>query len=874
MEYYALPKEEVLRSLGADERGLSGEEAGRRLQRYGSNQLREGKKRSLAALFFSQFRDLMTVILICAAFLSAVLAFLTRDKNQLADTAILLFIILLNAVVGFLQQYRADSALEKLKKLSVCTAKAVRDGRVVELDASLLVPGDVIELAEGDRVPADCLILSSENLRCDESSLTGESHPAAKRPGIVRTRVLAERSNSVFSSAFCVAGSARCVVVHTGMQTEVGRIADLLGSSAPTPTPLDRTVERLGKLISVTVLSVAIVLFLGGLLSHRVGFLENLMSAVAVAVAAIPEGMGAVVTIILAMGVQRMAAARAVAKKLSAVETLGNCTCICTDKTGTLTKNKMTVEAIVTDLSAAEEAYSGTAVQQRLLTCIRICNTVKGAPGAYVGDPTEIALVEYADTVGFSCPFRRLGGIPFTSERKRMSVAAETARGRALYVKGGADVVLARCTRIADGTGARGMTEEDRKKAADRVRALSDRAMRVLAFAEGGYGGAPAEEGLVFLGIAAMLDPPKEGAKAAVTACRGAGIHTVMITGDSADTAYAIASRLGIAASRREVITGEEMDALGEAYASRADAYSVYARVSPKHKSEIVRALQKKGEVVAMTGDGVNDAPSIRAADIGIAMGSGTDVTKDAADMVISDDDFSTIVRAAEEGRNVFYNVKKTISFFLATNFAEVLSVLLVTLFLWRFEFLSSTQLLWINLITDSLPVLALGVERTEGAMRRPPVSEKEIFSRRSLCAMAYFGLVQTALAVGIFCFGLAHWGNGAASTAAFFTLSFLELFHAFNVRKEEGALRPRDLVSNRALLFTVALGVGANMLLCFVPAFAEAFALTPLTSGQWGAVFLCSAAVVPLGEAYKFACRRAAFRRRRSNSPARGNAQ
>ena len=605
------------------------------------------------------------------------------------------------------------------------------------------------------------------------------------------------------------------------------------------------------------------------------------MNAVAVAVAAIPEGMGAVVTIILAMGVQRMSKARAVVRKLSAVETLGNCTCICSDKTGTLTQNRMTVEEIATDFSAPSERFTGAPVQKELLSCIRVCHTVKGTAGGYVGDPTEVSLIEFADRCNFAFEARAVGGIGFTSERKMMSVAASVNGKTRLYVKGGADVLLAKCTEMVTAGGTRPITERDKKEIANKIAEFSSRAMRVLAFAVGRYDGSVKEENLAFIGLAAMLDPPKEGAKEAVLACRRAGIRTVMITGDSAETAFAIASRLGIAKSRDEVITGAELDEMGEdEYARRALAYTVYARVSPKHKTEIVRALQKRGEVVAMTGDGVNDAPSIKAADIGVAMGSGTDVTKNAADMVISDDDFSTMVHAAEEGRNVFYNVKKTISFFLSTNFAEVLSVLIVTLFLWKFHFLTSTQLLWINLITDSLPVLALGVERTEGAMNRPPVSADEIFSKRSLFDMAFFGLVQTAIVVGLFVYGVSFWGNGAASTAAFFTLSMTELFHAFNVRKERGCIALKEFFKNKALLVTVAVGVFVNVLLAAVPFLSYAFDLTPLTAGQWCAVFGLSLAIIPIAEIYKLARRIAERRetggrkvsRRKTRSPARGS--
>ncbi len=818
MELYAQSKQDALKALKSSEGGLTQEEAERRLATFGRNELKEGKRRSIPALFFAQFKDLMTLILVAAAVLSGVLAYITGDRSELTDTAILLFIIVLNAAVGVVQQYRADSAIEKLKKLSTATAKAVRGGRVCVLPAVLLVPGDIVEVEEGDRIPADCRILSSEGLKCDEAPLTGESRPVKKRDCTVKKPALAERENTLFSGTFCLSGRARCVVTGTGMHTEMGAIADLLEKAQPVLSPLDKVLARLAKIISYTVLSVAAVLFLVGILSQRAGILQNLMSAIAVAVAAIPEGMGAVVTVILAMGVQRMSAFRAVVRRLAAVETLGSCTCICSDKTGTLTKNRMTVGAAL--------PYGG---EKRLLRCMRLCGSVKGSTGSYVGDPTEVALVEYAEARGERGGRLLPGGCPFTSEARFMRVRAEAEGGALFLEKGALDVVLSHC-RTADG---RALTQELAARIRKEAAAYEERAMRVLAFAEGAD-----ETKLDFLGIAALFDPPREGAKEAVQACRRAGVRTVMITGDSPATALAVARELSIATSREEVMTGEELDASGE-NAEAIGRCRVFARVSPKHKLAIVKALQKKGEVVAMTGDGVNDAPSVKAADIGVAMGSGTDVTKNAADMVLGDDDFTAIVRAVEEGRGVFFNVRRTIDFFLATNLAEVLAVLLATLFLWKFEFLTSTQLLWINLITDSLPVLALGVERTVGVMERPPVRADDILSRRSLISIAFYGGVQTALVLLVFTIGIVLWGNAVASSCAFLTLSLLELFHAFNVRG--GAF-------NRALIATELLGVVSTVLLAALPPLAALFGLAALPLPAWALVACASLLILPAG--------------------------
>ena len=848
MELYARPKQDVFKTLNSTEGGLSEGEAERRLAKFGKNELKEGKRRSIPALFFAQFKDLMTLILVAAAVLSGVLAYVTGDRSELTDTAILLFIIVLNAAVGVVQQYRADSAIEKLKKLSTATAKVVRGGRVRFLPAALLVPGDVVEVEEGDRIPADCRILSSEGVKCDEAPLTGESRPVKKRDCIVKKPALAERENTLFSGTFCLSGRARCVVTGTGMHTEMGAIADLLTKAQPVLSPLDKVLSRLAKIISYTVLSVAAALFVVGVLSQRAGILQNLMSAIAVAVAAIPEGMGAVVTVILAMGVQRMSAFRVTCRRLSAVETLGSCTCICSDKTGTLTQNRMTVGAAL--------PFGG---EKRLLRCMRLCGSVKGSAGSFVGDPTEVALVEYAEARGERGGRLLAGGCPFTSEARFMRVRAAAEGGALFLEKGALDVVLSHC-RTADG---RTLTQELSARIRKEAAAYEERAMRVLAFAEG-----TEETKLDFLGLAALFDPPREGAKEAVEACRRAGVRTVMITGDSPATALAVAKELSIAASREEVMTGEELDAAGED-AQAIGRCRVFARVSPKHKLAIVKALQKEGEVVAMTGDGVNDAPSVKAADIGVAMGSGTDVTKNAADMVLGDDNFSAIVRAVEEGRGVFFNVRRTIDFFLATNLAEVLAVLLATLFLWKFEFLTSTQLLWINLITDSLPVLALGVERTVGVMERPPVRADDILSRRSLVSIAFYGGVQTALVLLVFGIGIVLWGNAVASSCAFLTLSLLELFHAFNVRG--GAF-------NRALIATELLGVLSTVLLAALPPLAHLFGLAALPLPAWALVACASLLILPAGWLWRrLRGRRTArrpLRRRRRRTLLPGNAR
>ncbi len=876
--FHAMSAEQVMAELNTSSLGLSEQAAAERLRAHGENSFGGKKKGGALKLFLAQFKDFMTILLICAAAISAVVAYLTEDLNELADTGILLFIILLNTIVGFIQQYRADTAIEKLKKLSVCRVKTVRGGKDLLLDSTQLVPGDIIYLEEGDMVPADCRVLQAEEAKCDESALTGESLGVSKNAAECDEKTaVSDRKNMLYSSTFLVKGQARAVVVHTGKDTEIGRIAGMIEHTETVKTPLEKTLAVLGKVITAFVISVAAIIFVFGLFFKGDSLLGNFMSSVAIAVAAIPEGMPAIVTVIMAIGVQRMSKERAIIRKLHAVETLGGCSCICSDKTGTLTENRMTVEEVVTDFSASAldalardpAAFAQPAGEggRRLLECMSICHTVKGTPGRRMGDPTEVALVNYADARSYSCDCRRLGGIPFTSERKMMSVAVQTAEGRFLYVKGGADVLLQKCSRILDGGRERAVTLRDKENILAATRTLASRALRVLGFAYRTYGGTAIESELTFIGICGMIDPPKQGAREAVAECVQAGITPVMVTGDHKDTAFAIASRLGIAHSEDEVITGAELDALPAAELDRRVPHCrVFARVSPGHKSLIVEKFQKEGNVVAMTGDGINDAPGIRKADIGIAMGiSGTDVTKSAADMVIADDNFTTIVKAVEEGRRVFSNVKRTIQFFLATNLAEVLAILIVTLALYQCEFLTSTQLLWINLITDSLPVLSLGAERAErGVMLRPPQRAGDLFAPDSLLPVLFYGLFQAGVCIGVFIWSMAAYGNAVAVTMTFFVLSFLELFHSFNIRSERGSAFGRGFFQNKMLFLTVFIGVAVNVLLCFVPVLRTAFGIVSLTGKQWGIVFAASLSVIPAAELFK-GCRYLLFGRKKS---------
>ena len=836
----------ALKNLNADEHGLTGEEATRRLSEQGANVIEQSKKINIFKLFFCQFGDVMTLLLVAAAAISGVIALISHDFNDLTDTIIIICIILLNAVIGTVQQYRADKAIENLKKLSAPTAIVLRDGREVKLPASQLVVGDIVRLEEGDLVPADCRIISCNQLKTDEAALTGESVAAEKRDGVITDRKtpLGATYNMLFSSTFVVRGNAVALVTGTGRNTQIGAIADMLEGEEKGKSPLERVLDKLGKAISLFVVAVAAVIFAFSAFA-RGEILHSFMTSVAIAVAAIPEGLPAVVTIIMAMGVQRMSRRNVVIRKMKAVETLGGCTCICTDKTGTLTRNKMQVRAVWLP--------SGGDSSPMFIRCMAECNNARGG----VGDPTEVAIKSYAESMPpYGESYIRTGEIAFSSERKMMSVIVEGREGTLILSKGAPDVLIKKCTKIADMHGERDITPRDIELISARNAEMSDRAMRVLGFA---CGRGKREENLTFLGLCGMADGLKHGVREAVEECARAGVATVMITGDHARTALAVAKQAGICSDPSLVFSGEQLDAMPAR--ERAEAIKrgrVFARVTPAHKNLIVKVKKNAGEVVAMTGDGVNDAPSIKSADIGVAMGiSGTDVTKSVADMVIADDCFTTIVSAVREGRRISANIRKTINFYLSTNLAEVLAILIATFAFVGKDFLLSTQLLWINLITDTFPVVALGVEKGDpDAMSRPPErAEKAVLNARSLLFVLFSGAYICGVTVGVYAFSLANYGVGTAMTMAFLCISFSELFHAFNVRMERRSAFGRGALSNKVLLVTVAVGIVANVALCLSP-FASAFGIASLSFGQWMAVFALSLSVVVFGEIYKFACR------------------
>lgn len=861
MELYSQSREEAVQTLGTDPaRGLNQRECQRRLEQYGKNELRPAKRRGLPARFFSQFQDLMVLILLAAAAVSFAVSWV-RGDGEYVDSLIILAIVVCNAVIGTVQEVRADRAIQALKKLSSPHAWVIREGRRQRVESSQLVPGDLVVLQAGDLVPADLRLLKSAELKIEESALTGESVPAEKdaEARCPQNAPLGERKNMAFASTGVASGAGVGVVAATGMDTAMGRIAHMLEHEQSPQTPLQQRLKRMGKVMGVGVILICAVIFLLGLFQQRPP-LEMFMIAISLGVAAIPEGLTAVVTIVLAMGIKRMAQKRAIVRHLPAVETLGSTQVICSDKTGTLTQNKMTVVAFS---SARGEERLDSPAAQFALELATLCSDAQEVGEKITGDPTETAFLRACKRGKGELEGRypRVGEIPFTSARKRMTTAHRLPEGGfRLIAKGAPDVLIARCTQLLQGGEIRPLTGAMKAKLLSDNSRLAERALRVLAVAYRDVSALPSddresESQLIFCGLIAMEDPPRPGVKEAVTQCKRAGILPVMITGDHAATALAIGQRLGIAESSSQVMTGPELDRLDDgALSKKVFQYRIFARVSPEHKVKLVRAFQQRGMVVAMTGDGVNDAPALKAADIGCAMGkNGTEVAQSAADMVLTDDDFSTIVAAVREGRGIYQNIRKTVHFLLSCNIGEIL-VVFVAFLLRAPTPLLAIQLLWVNLVTDSFPALALGADPIQGdVMEQPPHKREEgVFSGGVGFAVAVEGCLVGALALLAYTIGRAFFDYDPAApaigrTMAFCVLSLSQLVHSFNMRSEHSVLK-LGLLSNRKLV--AACGFCAILMVSVVlfPPLSALFQTTALTALQWlvvAALSLCPLLVV-----------------------------
>ena len=878
MKYYLESTDRVLESVKSSPGGLSAQEAKARLEANGRNKLKEGEHATMLERFLQQLKEPMLIILMVAALVSG-LTSLLQGELHLTDTIIILIVVLLNAVLGVYQESKAEKAIEALQKMSAATSNVLRDGHVTQVPSEELVVGDVILLEAGSAIPADCRILESASLQIEEAALTGESVPVEKSSekillGNAKDVPLGDRKNMCFMGSVVVYGRGQAVVTDTGMNTQMGMIADTLAKTVEGATPLQIKLGQLSGLLTKMVLGISVFIFLFSLISSGdysfTHILDVFMIAVSLAVAAIPEGLATVVTIVLSVGVTNMSKRNAIIRKLTAVETLGSTQIICSDKTGTLTQNKMTV----VDCAAPDESL--------LAKAMALSSDSEWVDGQAVGEPTENALVNYAAALGMPKTEllktnQRVGEAPFDSMRKLMTTIVRDESGKLRqYTKGAPDELLRRCDYYWDGTQALPMTDEHRKKILSDNTAMASRALRVLASAYRDWDEMPAdqkpaalERELVFLGLVGMLDPVRPEVLPAIEECKRAGIRPIMITGDHKDTAAAIAMQLGMIKSPDEAITGAQLDEISdEDFKRDVEKYSVYARVQPDHKVRIVTAWEDNGKVTAMTGDGVNDAPSIKKADIGVGMGiTGTDVTKNVADMVLADDNFATIVHAVEEGRRIYDNIRKTIQFLLASNLSEVLSIFAATVL--GFVILKPVHLLWINLITDVFPALALGFEAPDkGVMNRPPREKNEgVFAGGLGVDALYQGILVSLLTVLSYLIGhyieSGVWefvNSRDGMTMAFLTMNIAEVFHAYNMRSQRGSVFKLK-THNRFLYLAMIVSLVLTAAVIYIPFLSNAFDLAHINLTEYLIALGLAFSMVPIVECVKF------FQRKRSGS-------
>ena len=869
MKEYLSSCEEVLKEQNSSEQGLSTGEAQQRLSRFGKNELEKGKKTSLLKRFLGELADPMIIILIVAAAISGITAF--YEGESFADVIIILAVVIINAVLGVVQESKAEAAIEALQEIAAATSKVLRDGKVVTLKSDELVPGDVVLLEAGDAVPADGRIIEAASLKIEEAALTGESVPANKITDLLQLGgekdvPLGDRKNMAYMGSTVVYGRGKVVITGTGMNTEMGKIAQALSQAKDDATPLQIKLNQLSKILTILVIGICAVIFAVGLFRSGISgdtILSTFMVAVSLAVAAIPEGLAAVVTIVLSIGVTNMSKRNAIIRKLTAVETLGCTQIICSDKTGTLTQNKMTVVEHVADN------------EQNLEIAMALCSDAEydAEAGEAVGEPTECALVNDAAKNGLPKTqlkeeYVRVGEAPFDSMRKMMSTVHKTKENQIIqFTKGAPDEVLKCCTHAIVNGAKVPMTEEIRASSLKSNKAMADRALRVLCGACREWDKMPEstepaflEQELTYLGLSGMIDPVRPEVKAAIVECREAGIRPIMITGDHKDTAVAIGMELGILSDPSQAITGAQLNEISdEDFQNRIEEFSVYARVQPEHKVRIVNAWKKKGMITAMTGDGVNDAPSIKSADIGVGMGiTGTDVTKNVADMVLADDNFATIVSAVEEGRRIYANIRKAIQFLLASNLAEVLAIFFSTMI--GFTILKPVHLLWINLITDCFPALALGLEKSEAdIMKKKPRDPKEgIFAGGMGFDVFFQGAVVTVLVMISYLVGhrieSGAWefvNSADGTTMAFLTLSMVEIFHSLNMRSRRGSIFKLNS-HNKFLYGAMVVSLILTTVVIEVPFIAKAFQFTPIDFTEYVIALGLAVLIIPIMEIVK----------------------
>ncbi len=868
--WFSKSQSDVLKELEVNpERGLSEAEAKTRLEKYGENKLKGKPKKSLIYLFLSQLKDMLIYVLLASAVITFVI-------GEYADSIIILLVVILNAVIGVIQEYKAEKAVEALQKMTTPKAVVRRDGAIKEINSEEVVPGDIVVLDAGRFVPADLRLIESANLQIEESALTGESVPAAKNAASIfedsKTPV-GDKENMAFLSTLVTYGRGEGVVVATAMETEIGKIAKILEDDNEEMTPLQKRLDELGRILGFLAIGICVVIFVIALIQKRDLF-EMFLTAISLAVAAIPEGLAAIVAIVLALGVTKMSKINAIVKKLPAVETLGSVNIICSDKTGTLTQNKMTVvkqytSGRLTDIPAADTTLIAEADDQELVKSLVLCSDATYENGQGTGDPTEVALIVLGNKYGLTrndlnVKHKRVSENPFDSDRKLMSTLNAEEHGYRVHTKGAIDNILKISSNVLVNGKVVPLTNELKAEFLRITEEMSDDALRVLgvAYKDSAVLVAPEdmENNLTLLGLVGMIDPPRLEVKASIAEAKNAGIRPIMITGDHKNTAVAIAKELGIADSLSQSITGAEIDDLSdEEFALKIHDLRVFARVSPEHKVKIVRAFKAQGNIVSMTGDGVNDAPSLKYADIGVAMGiTGTDVAKGASDMILTDDNFTTIVHAIEEGRNIYNNIKKSVIFLLSCNLGEVITIFVSILLNWPVP-LIATQILWVNLITDSLPAIALGVDPGDkDVMKQKPRNPKESFFAHGAGARAVIGGVLIGIfTLAAFYYGL--WEHGYilgsgtipeaalpyARTMAFVVLATSQLFYSLSMRNFNKSILKIGLLSNKMLIGAIIVGTLLQLLVISVPFLADAFGVHSLTLADWGLVLLF--ALIPL---------------------------
>lgn len=863
--WYKKSKNEILKDLDVDEKnGLSSTEALRRLEKYGKNKLETKKKKTLFKQFLSQLKDVMIYILIIAAMISAFL-------GEISDALIILLVIIINAVIGVIQESKAEKALDALKELSTPKALVKRDGSLKEILSEDIVPGDIVIIDAGRYIPGDLRLIDTANLKIEESAFTGESVPSEKDASFLPDKEIpiGDQNNMAFMSTLATYGRGVGVVVGTGMNTEIGKIAKMIEQEENDETPLQKKLSELGKILGFLAVGICILIFIISFFQGR-DLLEMFLTSISLAVAAIPEGLPAIVAIVLALGVQRMVKKNAIIRKLPAVETLGSVSIICSDKTGTLTQNKMTVTTVYTNDSYIKESeFNLNDNESKLLVdCMVLCNDATYSEKSQTGDPTEIALLESPFKLNIlkeklEKEFKRIDEIPFDSDRKLMTTVnlVDDKKAR-VFTKGALDSILSICNKISINGKLLDFSKEYKAKVLENSNIMSDKALRVLAFAYKDISKEnivldSLEKDLVFIGMVGMIDPPRLEVKDSIKLCKSAGITPVMITGDHKNTAFAIANELGIAEDISQAITGHEIDKFKEEeFNEKIINYRVFARVSPEHKVKIVKAFKSHGNIVSMTGDGVNDAPSLKAADIGVAMGiTGTDVSKGASDMILTDDNFSTIVSAVEEGRKIYLNIKKSIVFLLSCNLGEILTLFTAILLNWNSP-LQPIHILWVNLITDSFPALALGVDKTkEDVMNNPPRNPKEsIFIKSDKIQLIINGVLIGGITLFAFKLGERLYADSLihAQTMAFVVLSVSQLFLSLSLRSNTKSAFSLGLFSNKYLVYSILLGIFLQVIIISISFIANIFKVTPLLLYDWIVVILVSLIPFAINEILK----------------------